>query len=313
MREYGTIRTAFWTDDKAPSWSTEARLLTAYLITGPHTTGVGCFRLPDGYIASDLRWSAETVSETVSELLRAGFMERTGDGWTWVCRFLKHNPIANPNVGKSMMGVILAVPRHVPFYQRFIDSLETVSERFPEGFLERLRQGMPNQEQEQEQEQELVGFARSESSPSADASSHQPAGSVSPKPADFSQKKQGGARKSPLVDAAYLAEMKLLYVPEDVDVAWANMRRWLTTPAGQGKSASKKRFGTFLKDAEPLAEGAPPPAPVKKEEAPEGWEAAAQALWPGCNTSGGWDALPTDARRDVREFLKRKPTNTEKP
>lgn len=269
MREYGTVRTQFWTDEKSAGWSTEGRLLAVYLIAGPHTTGVGCFRLPDGYIQSDLRWDAETVSRTVTELSRDGFIHRSRDGWTWIPRFLNHNPIANPNVGKSMVGVILAVPRNLPFYQRFIDSLETVSQRFPQGFLERVRAGMPNQEQEQEQEQEIF---RSSSEASPADSSQRPTYGGSIEPAVVGKKRKA-ARATALVDAEYLAEMKAIYRPADVDRAWANMRAWLLSPKGRGKAASKLRLLTFLRDAEPIAQGSPAVA-EKKERAravPENW------------------------------------------
>ena len=56
MREYGKINTRFWADTKMLRLTVNARFMVVYLLTGPHTNSVGCFRLPSGYISADLRW-----------------------------------------------------------------------------------------------------------------------------------------------------------------------------------------------------------------------------------------------------------------
>lgn len=105
-----------------------------------------------------------------------------------------------------------------------------------------------------------------------------------------------------LVDAAYLAEMKQLYVPADVDRAWADMRRWLKEPRGKGKAATKRRFGTFLRDAEPIAtsqnsqkkEG--PAAPV----APADWSARYERAMGGPPPAGvDFGSLPGHVQQAI--------------
>jgi hypothetical protein len=153
MRDYGKVRLSFWTDDKMQELSDQGKLLALYLLSGPHSNSIGCFRLPDGYITDDLGWDQETVTETLSELSRNGFLYRClRTRWVFISNYLKHNPPENPNVGKSMVPLIEAVPPKSPFYKEFLNRIETLSHRFPERLGERLRQGMPNPEPEPEPE-----------------------------------------------------------------------------------------------------------------------------------------------------------------
>ena len=56
MREYSTLSTQFWLDVRVQTLSSDARYLLLYCLTGPHSTALGCFRLPRAYIAEDLGW-----------------------------------------------------------------------------------------------------------------------------------------------------------------------------------------------------------------------------------------------------------------
>ena len=59
--------------------------------------------------------------------------------------------------------------------------------------------------------------------------------------------------KMSLVDDQFIAELKEIYQPHDVDKAVAKHKAWLKTPQGQCKHFTKKRLLTFLRDAEPLS------------------------------------------------------------
>lgn len=54
MREYGSVQTQFWPDLALQNLSTHAKLLAVYLLTGPHTNMLGCFRLPTGEMGGRL-------------------------------------------------------------------------------------------------------------------------------------------------------------------------------------------------------------------------------------------------------------------
>lgn len=155
MRTYGVVHTAFWSDDRIMGLSDRGKLLAMYWLTGPHTNALGCFRCPTAYICGDLGWSEKAVNETVSELLAIGFANRCGTtGWTFVSRYLKHNPPANPNVFRSLIKMMAAVPSAVPFRFKVVEVLEAHRKRFAKWFPEPLAQGMANQDQDQDQIQD---------------------------------------------------------------------------------------------------------------------------------------------------------------
>ena len=110
MREYGQVQSAFWQSIDVQSWSDEGKLLALYLLTGPHANGIGCFRLPDGYVMADLGWVAETVSKGFAELSENGFANRI-DGVVFIPNFLRWNRIANGNIAKARFGEFESLPK----------------------------------------------------------------------------------------------------------------------------------------------------------------------------------------------------------
>jgi len=159
MRDYGVVRVKFWEWARDKELSRAARELAVYCLTSPHTVGTGCFRLPLSYMAEDLGTVTDTVRQAVDELSRIGFLKHDErSGWLWLVGFLEHNPIANLNVGKSLMPFIEAVPHKLPFYKEFLLSLKQANDRFPDGYLDGLLNGigngMPNHEHEHEHEHE---------------------------------------------------------------------------------------------------------------------------------------------------------------
>lgn len=156
MREYGQVQSAFWQSEDASKLSDQGKLLMVYLLTGPNTNGVGCFRLSDGYIFDDLKWSPETVSQTFSELFRQGLAIRL-NSVVFMPKFLAWNRIVNANIAKARFSdwesitkgeaKAFAARAMLEFCDFWTDAhrnvLETVSqtvtgtisERFREGFL----------------------------------------------------------------------------------------------------------------------------------------------------------------------------------
>lgn len=160
MSRYGKIESGFWQNPKVRGLTERGRYLLTYMLSCPHGNAVGCFVLPDGYIADDLNWSSETVSKTVSELSEAGFIER--DKAARLVRIIGwwgHNEIANANVAKHAAKELNALPKS-QLKQRAIAevlSLLTLHETVQETLRERLPEPSRNQEQnttEQEPEQE---------------------------------------------------------------------------------------------------------------------------------------------------------------
>lgn len=117
MREYGQVQCAFWHSADAlgngpdnPALSDGGKLLALYLLTGPHSNGLGCYRMPDGYLMADLGWNAETIAERFAELSRKGFAYRF-DGVVFLPNFLRWNSIANPNVASARFKEFESLPK----------------------------------------------------------------------------------------------------------------------------------------------------------------------------------------------------------
>lgn len=145
MSRYGKIESGFWHNPKVRALSERGRLLLAYMFSCPHGNSCGCFVLPDGYVATDMGWPIETVTQTISELFDNGFLERDEPsnlirivGW-W-----GHNGIANPKVAQFVAKEVAALPNCL-VRQHLIENLlsltrlhekviETLSERLPKPF-----------------------------------------------------------------------------------------------------------------------------------------------------------------------------------
>ncbi|MCA7086072.1 hypothetical protein K7G19_21000 [Cupriavidus sp. DB3] len=161
MRDYGKMPTALWSDPGFLGLSDQGKVLALYLLSSPHTNMIGAFRLPDGYVAEDLRWPIETVSERFAELSRNGFATRDeGSKWVVIHKFCLWNDIENPNQGKAAAKLFHQVPDDCPVKPVLARALRDFAPKFPaevrepfETLGERLPKPFRNQEQEQEQEQ----------------------------------------------------------------------------------------------------------------------------------------------------------------
>ena len=123
MRDYGKIKTAFWTDNKLRPMDSDCKLLAAYLLSGPHTNALGCFHCPAGYIATDLGWDIEQVNETLSKLSAKGFVT-VCDDYLWLPKFLVHNKPENANVWKHVRKLAYSLPHDLPELSNIINSLD---------------------------------------------------------------------------------------------------------------------------------------------------------------------------------------------
>jgi hypothetical protein len=165
VRDYGKVHTSFWSSATTRAMTEDARTLALYLITSPHSTIAGVFRLPDGYVCEDLQWSSERVAEGFQQLLSKGFANRCETTkWVWVAKHLEWNPPENPNQRKSALKVAQSVPDECSWKSEFMrvsgpllgfeePSKANPSPTVAEPFL--------NQEQEQEQEQKKAPPSRS--------------------------------------------------------------------------------------------------------------------------------------------------------
>ena len=137
MREYGQIQCSFWSDPDIQTLNDQGKLLFAYLLTGPHSNGLGCYRLPSGYVSSDLGWSLETVSKGFRYLIDSLFLvrcERTD--WVILPKFLSWNGIANPKVAAARIKEAREVPKQSIVWPVMVEALNQFARKhLPEDFV----------------------------------------------------------------------------------------------------------------------------------------------------------------------------------
>lgn len=150
MREYGKIKSSFWTNAKIRNLSENARHLLLYIYSCPHGNSIGCFVLPLGYICEDMGWDMERVTKLVRELNSNGFIDR--DESTRLIRinsWWEHNSIENLNVAKSAVKTLSMLPK-CPLLFEVFQQLRSLGNKF----INELSNSFPNPEMEPEPERE---------------------------------------------------------------------------------------------------------------------------------------------------------------
>lgn len=124
MRTYGKVKIAFWEDEKIATLSDASKLLALYCLTGEHSNAIGCFRLPLGYVETDLRWDRQKAESALQELIDIGFAIHDPDTqYLLLPRYLDHNPIENSRVGKMCVALVNAAMRSKKIFPALLQAL----------------------------------------------------------------------------------------------------------------------------------------------------------------------------------------------
>lgn len=127
-------------------------MLALYLLTSPHSTLAGIFRLPDGYACEDLGWDVERVAKGFVELSRNGFCKRCETTkWVWIVKHLIWNPPENPNQRKAAAKLATTIPDECCWKQAFINGCGPQIGLVEDKTCETVPEPLLNQKQEQEQ------------------------------------------------------------------------------------------------------------------------------------------------------------------
>jgi hypothetical protein len=125
MAKYQRVSPRFWQDPKVRRWPDHQKLLGSYLLTCPHRTSEGLFWLPHGYVAQDLGWSIERVSEGYSGLIEAGFCAYDDTSETvLLCNALKYEAPAGPKQIQGAITRLSEVPP-TPLFAQLRDAAAT--------------------------------------------------------------------------------------------------------------------------------------------------------------------------------------------
>lgn len=142
MAKFHRVFTRFWQDPKVRQWPDHEKLLGAYLLTCPHRTSEGLFWLPHGYVAQDLGWSIERVSEGYSGLEAAEFCAYDDTTETVLLRkALKYEAPAGPKQIQGAISRLAEVPS-TPLFAQLRDAAETFAPEFCKALDEAVERGI---------------------------------------------------------------------------------------------------------------------------------------------------------------------------
>jgi hypothetical protein len=241
MREYGQIQSGFWQSSDAEGMSDRAKLLACYLLTGPYTNGLGCFRLTEGNLIDDFGWVSETVLETESELYRIGFAYRFGKV-IFIPNFLRWNGISNPKVAIARLKELETLPtrdakalaarvllkfcNHLTASQ--VTLLQTVSDTVSDRVLDRLSKQnptLPNPTQNQKE----TSFPQKPAKPKKSDEGFDEFWSAYPRKVGKEDALKAFVKISP--DAELLAVMLKAIAAQSKSEQWAKDRQFIPHPA----------------------------------------------------------------------------------
>lgn len=137
---YQKIHSQIWNDEKFTTLSPTQQRLFLYILTCPHGNLIGMYVLKPGYACDDLKCSAKDFEKDLNKIIEKGLIAYDKSvSLILVKRYLKHNPITNPNQVKAAKKMICELPKSVLFHE-FMEVL-------PEVLKEELREVLSKQEQ----------------------------------------------------------------------------------------------------------------------------------------------------------------------
>lgn len=134
---YYRVSPKFWASAERNGWDGDTRLLALYLLTCPHRTTEGIFRLPRKYVQADLEWSRERFDERLRQLMADGFCDYDDDAQVvLIMGAMKYQACANPNMANAAAKRLAELPE-----TRLTSTFKRLAERFDERLAERLPEG----------------------------------------------------------------------------------------------------------------------------------------------------------------------------
>jgi hypothetical protein len=125
VRVYGTYPTVRWTDHRMVPLGVISKLIDVYLFTSPHTTMIGCFRIPLAYIAADLNLSQESIAQGIDELVSAGLIVYDQAlSIVLITDFFESGLKWNDNQCLAAVNLASQLPKKLGFLDRFLHILE---------------------------------------------------------------------------------------------------------------------------------------------------------------------------------------------
>lgn len=141
---YGKVHETFWDDPVIRSLPESAAYLMLYLMTCRHRNRLGLFVLDPGYIAADLRWSADKVAENLAALRNARRIDYDEEHRVvFIRRYLRHNTLENQRVATGAMADLASIP-DTPLLADLLAALEENARPHYREIIEQLRNRIAN-------------------------------------------------------------------------------------------------------------------------------------------------------------------------
>ena len=109
-------RDLVWQKGAATGWTSEMRLLGAYLLSGPRSNRIGCFEFDLAEAAEQTGLSENKITEIIGILEREDFARfDRSNGWIWLPGVLRQNPFTDADEVRRTLADLAAVPRQAGF------------------------------------------------------------------------------------------------------------------------------------------------------------------------------------------------------
>lgn len=109
-------RDLVWQKGATAGWTSETRLVAAYLLSGPRSNRIGCFPFDVTEAEEQIGLSDDKIMEIVETLEREDFVRfDRPNGWIWLPGVLRQNPFADAEEVRHTLADLAAVPRETAF------------------------------------------------------------------------------------------------------------------------------------------------------------------------------------------------------
>jgi lipid A 4'-phosphatase len=111
-------------------WPPEARLIAAYLVSGPLSNRIGCFFLDFAELAEQTGIPTEKLTGILAILVRDGFAQHdAASGWIWIPDILRQHPFADSDDVRRTLPELAAVPRDAAFRAELVQAFRASADR----------------------------------------------------------------------------------------------------------------------------------------------------------------------------------------
>lgn len=119
-----------WQVERSKSWSSEVRLVGAYLLSGPASNRIGCFPIVIVEIANHTGVPVDGIPDLLAILEQDGFIRRDlVCGWAWIPDVLRRHPFTDSEQVRGVLPQLAAVPREASFRDELIQVFRQSADR----------------------------------------------------------------------------------------------------------------------------------------------------------------------------------------